>query len=228
MPFTKLDGICTSGGATDPHRSIVLGHGSLQRNCRRTPERSAKTAAGRRRRRWLKPYRQITSIRRPDASLPTLPNAGFSFGGWMVACKRTRQNFAKSFSISRPYMMLSRRSHHHCPRISTSRAEIASAMNRLQPSKAMPARSAPAALWKRFRQDLAPLIQRQFVWYLRPGVCSLPEAWALCELVLLPKPGKALKIAVGTGGQDPGFCAGQPSESPGQGVPHVAPTVRLC
>ena len=57
---------------------------------------------------------------------------------------------------------------------------------------------------------------------------STKQGHAHSKCLLLPKPGKALKIAVGTGGQDPGFCAGQPSESPGQGVPHVAPTVRLC
>ncbi|CAE6973150.1 Pol [Symbiodinium sp. CCMP2592] len=71
--------------------------------------------------------------------------------------------------------------------------EIDSALCRLQPGKAMPSCNAPAALWKRFRQDLVPLLQRQFAWHLRPGVSNLPEAWTLCELVLLPKPGKPLK-----------------------------------
>ncbi|CAE7840736.1 Pol [Symbiodinium sp. CCMP2592] len=71
--------------------------------------------------------------------------------------------------------------------------EIDNALCRLQPGKAMPSCNAPAALWKRFRQDLVPLLQRQFAWHLRPGVSNLPEAWTLCELVLLPKPGKPLK-----------------------------------
>ncbi|CAE7695511.1 Crnkl1 [Symbiodinium sp. CCMP2592] len=60
--------------------------------------------------------------------------------------------------------------------------EIDNALCRLQPGKAMPSCNAPAALWKRFRQDLVPLLQRQFAWHLRPGVSNLPEAWTLCEL----------------------------------------------
>ena len=71
--------------------------------------------------------------------------------------------------------------------------EISAALGRLKPGKVMPSNRAPAALWKRFGKELAPLLQQQFAAFLCPGALAIPEAWSICELVLLPKPGKPMK-----------------------------------
>ncbi|CAE7330418.1 unnamed protein product, partial [Symbiodinium sp. CCMP2456] len=53
-----------------------------------------------------------------------------------------------------------------------SQRELQGALLRLQPSKAMPSNSAPAALWKHFGQDVLPLMERLFAQYLVAG-CRL-------------------------------------------------------
>ncbi|CAE7828545.1 Pol [Symbiodinium sp. CCMP2592] len=71
--------------------------------------------------------------------------------------------------------------------------EIQFALSRLQPGKAMPSDSAPAVLWKWYGHTLAPVLHQQFQKHLGKGACSLPEAWTLSELVLIPKAGKPMK-----------------------------------
>ena len=71
--------------------------------------------------------------------------------------------------------------------------EIRDAMGRLRPGKAMPSTSAPAALWKLVCNEVVPFLATQFRQYLVRGARTMPPAWSLCELVLLPKPGKSLK-----------------------------------
>ena len=72
-------------------------------------------------------------------------------------------------------------------------AEVQQAIHRLQPYKAMPQSSAPAALWKHFAAQTAVILTKQFEMYLYAGVCTLPEHWSISDLVLLPKVGKLLK-----------------------------------
>ncbi|CAE7220363.1 unnamed protein product [Symbiodinium sp. CCMP2592] len=71
--------------------------------------------------------------------------------------------------------------------------EVLAAMHRLQAGKAMPHKSAPAALWKHFSQEVAPILSAQFNLYLAPGTTSLPRSWCISDLILIPKPGKAMK-----------------------------------
>ncbi|CAE6968363.1 unnamed protein product, partial [Symbiodinium sp. CCMP2456] len=71
--------------------------------------------------------------------------------------------------------------------------EVEKAFNRLKPGKALPGSCAPVALWKQYREQLIPVLQLQFQHYLQPGAATLPRAWCLSELVLLPKPGKPMK-----------------------------------
>ena len=56
----------------------------------------------------------------------------------------------------------------------------------------MPTCSAPAAVWKALQTRLTPLITQQFNLVMQPGRLRLPRTWCVSELVLLPKPGKAL------------------------------------
>ncbi|CAE7801270.1 Pol [Symbiodinium sp. CCMP2592] len=70
--------------------------------------------------------------------------------------------------------------------------EIHRAIRRLAPGKAMPSSSAPAAVWKALQLRLVPLVTQQFNHVCQPGTLILPRAWCISELVLLPKPGKAL------------------------------------
>ena len=90
--------------------------------------------------------------------------------------------------------------HHQLPSSHSSRRtstihphEIRDAMGRLRPGKAMPSTSAPAALWKLVCNEVVPFLATQFRQYLVRGARTMPPAWSLCELVLLPKPGKSLK-----------------------------------
>ena len=73
--------------------------------------------------------------------------------------------------------------------------EVAFAIHKLSPGKSMPSYSPPAALWKALRHQLAPVITKQLAIVFQPGVLLLPRAWCISELVLLPKPGKALTSA---------------------------------
>ncbi|CAE7225855.1 unnamed protein product, partial [Symbiodinium sp. CCMP2456] len=63
-------------------------------------------------------------------------------------------------------------------------AEILEALERFKPSKAMPSTSAPAALWKWFRQDIAPQLESLFTRHLCRDTSSLPRSWCTSELVL--------------------------------------------
>ena len=76
--------------------------------------------------------------------------------------------------------------------ISFSVAEIQEAMARLKAGKAMPSGSAPTVLWTMTRSIVVPILHGQFQAYLRAGCSEMPERWVTSELVLLPKPGKAL------------------------------------
>ena len=76
--------------------------------------------------------------------------------------------------------------------ISFSVAEIQEAMARLKAGKAMPSGSAPTVLWTMTRSTVVPILHGQFQAYLRAGCSEMPERWVTSELVLLPKPGKAL------------------------------------
>ncbi|CAE7903110.1 unnamed protein product, partial [Symbiodinium microadriaticum] len=71
-------------------------------------------------------------------------------------------------------------------------AEVATAMSRIQATKAMPPDSAPSPLWKLASSDAIPSLTQQFNFYLTAGTTTLPEAWCRSELALLPKPGKSL------------------------------------
>ncbi|CAE7584044.1 unnamed protein product [Symbiodinium sp. CCMP2592] len=71
--------------------------------------------------------------------------------------------------------------------------EVLAALQRLQAGKAMPDKSAPAALWKHFSQEVAPILSAQFNLYLAPGATGLPQSWCISDLVLIPKPGKTMK-----------------------------------
>ncbi|CAE6930547.1 unnamed protein product, partial [Symbiodinium sp. CCMP2456] len=77
--------------------------------------------------------------------------------------------------------------------IQVSLTELDQAFMRLKPGKALPGSCAPAALWKRFQEQVKPLLLLQYDHHLRPGASTLPQAWCLSELVLLPKPGKPMK-----------------------------------
>ncbi|CAE7739424.1 unnamed protein product, partial [Symbiodinium sp. CCMP2456] len=85
----------------------------------------------------------------------------------------------------------------HRPRLTQdlqiSRHELLGALLRLQPSKAMPSNSAPAALWKHFGQDVLPLMERLFAQHLVAGCQALPDRWNQCDMALLPKPNKSLQ-----------------------------------
>ena len=76
--------------------------------------------------------------------------------------------------------------------ISFSVAEIQEAMARLKAGKAMPSGSAPTVLWTMTRSTVVPILHGQFQAYLRAGCSEMPERWVTSEMVLLPKPGKAL------------------------------------
>ena len=56
----------------------------------------------------------------------------------------------------------------------------------------MPTHAAPAAVWKFLQDMLTPLVVRQLHLTFQPGPLRLPRSWCLSELVLIPKPGKAL------------------------------------
>ncbi|CAE7658315.1 unnamed protein product [Symbiodinium sp. CCMP2592] len=73
-----------------------------------------------------------------------------------------------------------------------SPVEVSQAIRHLAPGKAMPSYSAPAAVWKALHSRIVPLITYQFAHVLQPGPLVLPRQWCISELVLLPKPGKAL------------------------------------
>ena len=47
-------------------------------------------------------------------------------------------------------------------------------------------------LWTLTSSTVVPILHGQFQAYLRAGCSELPERWVTSELVLLPKPGKAL------------------------------------
>ena len=65
-------------------------------------------------------------------------------------------------------------------------------MARLKAGKAMPSGSAPTVLWTMTRSTVVPILHGQFQAYLRAGCSEMPERWVTSEMVLLPKPGKAL------------------------------------
>ncbi|CAE7632215.1 unnamed protein product, partial [Symbiodinium sp. CCMP2456] len=94
-------------------------------------------------------------------------------------------------------------------------AEILEALERFKPSKAMPSVSAPAALWKWFRQDIAPQLELHFARHLHKDSSSLPRSWCTSELVLLPKPGKPMRTPAHlrpgpcVSGPDPAYVAGR-------------------
>ncbi|CAE7827460.1 unnamed protein product [Symbiodinium sp. CCMP2456] len=71
--------------------------------------------------------------------------------------------------------------------------EILHAMARLQPNKAVPSVSAPAALWKQLSQVTVPTLRAQFAQVFRKGTQTVPETWSVSELILLPKPNKSLR-----------------------------------
>ena len=77
-----------------------------------------------------------------------------------------------------------------CTRLDFQLEEVLHAIKSLTPGKAMPSYSAPAALWNNLHAELAP--QEQLNHVFTPGLLVLPTAWCISELVLLPKPGKAL------------------------------------
>ena len=77
--------------------------------------------------------------------------------------------------------------------INITAEEIQAALHRLRPGKAMPSDSAPAALWKLSGLEVIQPLRRHFAHHLRRHCQSLPQAWNICELVLLPKPHKPLK-----------------------------------
>ncbi|CAE7232435.1 unnamed protein product [Symbiodinium necroappetens] len=70
--------------------------------------------------------------------------------------------------------------------------EVLFAIKNLAPGKAMPSYSAPAALWNQLHIELAPQVLYQLNYVFKPGPLTLPAEWCISELVLLPKPGKAL------------------------------------
>ena len=76
-----------------------------------------------------------------------------------------------------------------------SEEEVRSAIRRFSPSKALPSKSAPSVLWKATIDPCSGQLRTQFDQLLQPGEISLPSSWAIAELALLPKPGKALKTA---------------------------------
>ena len=81
---------------------------------------------------------------------------------------------------------------HLCETISFTQDEVIRALQRLAPGKAMPVHSAPAAVWKTLQETLAPLVTQQLRLTFGPGPLTIPRAWCVSELVLVPKPGKAL------------------------------------
>ena len=70
--------------------------------------------------------------------------------------------------------------------------EVLYAIKSLSPGKAMPSYSAPAVLWNHLGCELAPQVLHQLNQVFAAGPLILPKAWCISELVLLPKPGKAL------------------------------------
>ncbi|CAE7360998.1 Pol [Symbiodinium sp. KB8] len=70
--------------------------------------------------------------------------------------------------------------------------EISLALGRLAASKAMPSTNAPAALWKLMGDQVVPTLHRQLLDALSTGATTLPATWNVSELILLPKPGKAM------------------------------------
>ena len=73
-----------------------------------------------------------------------------------------------------------------------TKEEISLALGRLAANKAMPSTSAPAALWKLMGNQVVPTLHRQLLDALSTGASTLPESWNTSELILLPKPGKAM------------------------------------
>ena len=76
--------------------------------------------------------------------------------------------------------------------ISFSQDEVTRAFRRMAPGKAMPTHAAPAAVWKTLQDMLIPVVVRQLDLTFKPGPLCLPRSWCISELVLIPKPGKAL------------------------------------
>ena len=66
-------------------------------------------------------------------------------------------------------------------------AEVAQAIQKHSPGKAMPSYSSPAALWKAMCLSLARLVTKQPQDVFCPGVVVVPRSWCLSELVLLPR-----------------------------------------
>ncbi|CAE7191337.1 unnamed protein product [Symbiodinium microadriaticum] len=79
-----------------------------------------------------------------------------------------------------------------CTRLDFRLEEVLLVIKSLTPGKAMPSYSAPAALWNNLHVELAPQVLQQLNHVFTPGLLVLPAAWCISELVLLPKPGKAL------------------------------------
>ncbi|CAE7770501.1 unnamed protein product, partial [Symbiodinium necroappetens] len=79
-----------------------------------------------------------------------------------------------------------------CTRLDFQLEEVLNAIKNLAPGKAMPSYSAPAALWNNLHAELAPQVLQQLNHVFSPGLLVLPAEWCISELVLLPKPGKAL------------------------------------
>ena len=77
-------------------------------------------------------------------------------------------------------------------KVQFTEAEVCRALGKLAAGKAMPSSSAPAAIWKLASHQVTPLLCKQFSEVLVAGATGLPAHWSTSELVLLPKPGKAL------------------------------------
>ena len=71
--------------------------------------------------------------------------------------------------------------------------EVESALHKLAPRKVLPAGHAPAVLWRGAAKDIAPCLRQGFEEACKQGSTTLPDAWNISDLVLLPKPGKCMK-----------------------------------
>ncbi|CAE7233568.1 unnamed protein product, partial [Symbiodinium necroappetens] len=79
-----------------------------------------------------------------------------------------------------------------CSSLDFQLEEVLFAIKSLAPGKAMPSYSSPAALWNHLGHELAPQVLQQLNHVFTAGPLILPKEWCISELVLLPKPGKAL------------------------------------
>ncbi|CAE7827452.1 unnamed protein product, partial [Symbiodinium sp. CCMP2456] len=106
-------------------------------------------------------------------------------------------------------------------------SELNSAFDRLKPGKALPGTSAPAALWKCYKLQVLPFLRLQYDHHLQPGATSLPRAWCLSELVLLPNPGTGETYEIPDAPQAD-LTAATPSQTPGGGSCQQTPRPGQC